>query len=416
MPRLATARTLTFASIVALTLALSSHAADWPQFLGPNRDGSTPEKLRPWGAGPGEVWKARVGEAHSSPVVAGGVVYAFYKQPGRHADSLAAFDPATGDRKWENFYPREAFAPPFGLGPRSTPTVSGGKVYTFGNTGVLARWDAQTGKLEWQVDTLKQFSAPNLTFGVSASPLVIHDKVIVPVGGKGAGVVAFESETGAVAWQATDDPASYASPILVGSGDSAQVVLLTGSHVRGLSLSGRELWAVEFKDKLNESSTTPVVVGDVLIASSVTAGSIGLKLAMKDGAPTATELWRDEKLTCYFSTPIAVGPHVYMVTGAATLTDPMCHLYCVEAESGKVLWTRERVGRYHAALLLAADGRALLFDDSGQVTAFRPDPTGFRLQGRAKVCGPTWAHPAYSDGRLYVRDDRNLYAIEFGGK
>ena len=183
---------------LAVVLALACVAgADWPQFLGTARDGSTAEVVPPFADKPQELWRKPVGDAHSSPVVAGGVVYAFY-QPGKgEEEALAAFDAKTGERKWEKVYPRDKFVPLFGSGPRGTPAVSGGKVFTFGSTGVLTAFDSGTGDIAWQVETRKQFpKASRPRFGVSASPAVADGKVIVPVGGKGSGLVAFAADTG----------------------------------------------------------------------------------------------------------------------------------------------------------------------------------------------------------------------------
>src|SRR5262245_65654746 len=173
MPRLMAALSLT------LTLALTLSAADWPQFLGPNRNGTTPEEVAPWKGELKPLWKKPVGEAHSSPVVAGGVVYAFYQPAGKNADALAAFDAKTGELKWEKSYDRAEFKPLFGNGPRSTPAVSGGKVFTYSGLGILACWDAKTGELAWKVEPLKDFKTGNPFFGTSTSPIVIGDKVIV---------------------------------------------------------------------------------------------------------------------------------------------------------------------------------------------------------------------------------------------
>ncbi len=395
-----------------LTLALTPAllAADWPQFLGPNRDSHSPEKVPAWKDPPKVLWRQPVGEGHSSPVVAGGVAYAFYQPRGRDADALAAFDAKTGERKWERSYDRDKFTPPYGSGPRGTPAVDGGKVYTLGNTGVLACWDAKTGDVAWKVDTLREFGAKNLFFGISTSPTVVGDKVVVMVGGKGHGVVAFDKTTGKVAWTATDDPASYASPLPLGRGDDARLVFLTGSHLRALAAAGKELWAVPFKDKLNESSTTPVKAGELIVGSSVTAGSI----AVKPGGGKPEVAWRDETLTCYFSTPVVVGPHLYMVNGAATLLNPSITLRCVEAATGRVLWSKEKVGKYHAALVRTGDDKLLMLDDGGHLILLQPDPAGYKELARAKVCGPTWAHPALADGRLYVRDEKELICLQMG--
>lgn len=393
--------------LLLLTAALLAVAADWPQFLGPTRDSASPETVSPWKVPPKALWRQPIGDAHSSPVVAGGVVYAFFKPKGRDADALAAFDAKTGEKKWEASYDRDKFTPPYGVGPRGTPAVDGGKVYTLGITGVLACWDAATGDVAWKVDTLKEFAAKNLFFGVSTSPTVVGTNVVVMVGGKGVGVVAFDKATGKVAWKATDDPASYASPLPL----KDQLVFLTGSHLRALTADGKELWAVPFKDKLNESSTTPVKAGDLIVGSSVTAGSIAVRPGDKP-----ERVWKNETLTCYFSTPVAVGPHLYMVNGAAALLSPSITLRCVEAATGKVLWSKEKVGKYHAALLRTGDDKLLMLDDEGNLMLLQPDPAGYKELSRAKVCGPTWAHPALSDGRVYVRDEKELICLQVGSQ
>jgi outer membrane protein assembly factor BamB len=401
-------------AVLSLSLPLTLTAADWPQFLGPNRDNTTPEKVAPWKGDLTPAWKAPVGDAHSSPVVANGVVYAFYQPQGKNADALAAFDAKTGQRLWEKSYDRAEFKPLFGAGPRSTPTVADGKVYTLGGTGVLACWDAKTGDIAWRVDTLKEFNAPNLFFGVSTSPLVEGNTVVVLVGGKGAGVVAFDRATGKPAWKATDDPASYASPIAVGTGTDRQLIFLTGSHLRGLSPEGKELWAYPFKDRLNESSTTPVKVGDTVVGSSVTAGSVALKVTGQGGKWAAERVWLNPDLTCYFSTPVVVGKHLYMVNGAATLTNPTITLRCVELGTGKVTWERKNVGRYHAAIVRTADDHLLMLDDRGELILFAADPAAYKELARSKVCGPTWAHPAVADGTVYLRDEKELLCIPLG--
>jgi hypothetical protein len=402
-----------FLAVLALTLALAltSRAADWPQFLGPTRDNATPEPVAPWTGELKPLWAMPVGEAHSSPVVADGIVYAFYQPKGKNADALAAFDAKTGQLEWEKSYDRAEFKPFFGNGPRSSPAVAGGKVYTYGGTGILACWDAKTGEIDWKVEALKEFKASNLFFGTSASPLVIDGKVVTLVGGKGAGLVAFDAKTGKPVWQASDDPASYASPVVI----DKQIVALTGSHLRGVGLDGKKLWEVPFKDALNESSTTPIAAGGLIFASSVTAGSIAVKVTGTDGTFKAEKVWDNKALTCYFSTPVVAGEYFYMVNGAATLKNPSITLRCVEVKTGKVVWEKKNVGKYHAAILRcgpAGKEKLLMLDDDGHLTLFEPDPKEFKQLARGKACGKTWAHPALVDGRVYLRDENELICIE----
>ncbi|MCZ2340292.1 MAG: PQQ-like beta-propeller repeat protein [Bacteroidales bacterium] len=397
---------------ITLAYGLPALAEDWPQFLGPRRLNTTLETIAPWEKPPKVLWKQPIGEAHSSPVVAGGVVYAFFQPHGKAADALAAFDTQTGKKLWENSYERAAFTPPFGSGPRGTPTVADGRVFTLGSTGVLAAWDARTGKLTWKVDTLKTFGAKNLFFGISTSPTVVDGKVIVMVGGPEAGIVAFDCQTGKTAWKATQDSASYSSPIVTTLEGKKQLVFLTGSHVLGITPTGEVLWKYPFRDRLNESSTTPLQVDHAIIASSVTAGSVALDPPARGGVPKL--LWKAPQLTCYFSTPVPVGKQLYMVNGAASLFNPSIVLRCVETETAKVLWEKPGIGRYHAAIIRTGNGKLLLLDDNGQLTLIAPSPEGYKELAKAKVCGPTWAHPAIADGRLFLRDEKELIALQLG--
>src|SRR5580698_5212284 len=154
------------ACLLIFAMVASLEAADWPQFLGPKRDNTTPEEVSPWSGELKPLWKKPVGESHSSPVVVDGTVYIFAQPKGANADAISAFDAKTGELKWKNEYDRPKFTPLFGNGPRSTPVVSGGKIFTFGGTGILACWDVKTGDVVWKVDVLKEFMAKNLLFGI----------------------------------------------------------------------------------------------------------------------------------------------------------------------------------------------------------------------------------------------------------
>lgn len=400
-----------------LLLAAPALAADWPQWLGPKRDGSSPEKLTPWKGELKAAWRVPVGDGHSSPVIANGKVYLHAKVKGKSAEELLCFDAKTGKPLWNKGYPRGFILNPFGTGPQATPTVAGGKVYTFGITGVLTCFDAETGSQVWQVDTAKEFSPPKLIFGSACSPLVDGDKVLINVGAKGASVVAFSANKGEPVWKSLDDGPSYSSGITLGEGGDRQYVFLTQLGLRGLANGdGKKLWEFPLKDKANESSTTPVVAGDMLLASSITYGMVGLKLEKSEGKIEATKVWQNPKLTCYFSTPIPVGKkHVYVVTGAMSFK-PTSSLHCVETETGKILWTVEKVGKYHAAMLRTADDKLLLLSDLGDLILFDPDPAKYKELSRSKVAKVEgiWAHPALVDGRVFFRDDKELICLEMG--
>lgn len=403
------------ALLTLVCCAIGARAADWPQWLGPNRDSTSAEKVVPWTTPPRVLWRQPVGEGHSSPVVASGKVFLHTKVTDKDEEELAAYDATTGQRLWQTAYAKDKFTTPFGNGPRGTPAVVGDRVYTFGITGVLSCFNAADGKQRWQVDTLKQFGVKNLFFGASCSPLVDGNRVIVMVGGKGAGIVAFDTETGKVAWKNLDDSASYSSPIVFGPGKDRQLVVLTGRNVVSLNpTDGSVRWLFPFVDKLFESSSTPLRAGDLLMASSITLGSVGLRL--NRDKPGVTEQWKQPALTCYFATPVAVGKdHLYVVTGTNPLAFPKkaaAHLSCIETATGKELWKKDAIGKYHATLLRTGDDKLLLLDDVGNLLLLEPDPKEYRELARASVCGATWAHPALVDGRLYVRDNKDLLCIQ----
>ncbi|HMC65316.1 MAG TPA: PQQ-binding-like beta-propeller repeat protein [Gemmataceae bacterium] len=390
-------------------------AADWPQWLGPNRDGSSSEKIKPWQESPKVLWRHAAGEGNSSPVVADGRVFLHAKIKDKDEEEVIAYDAESGKQLWRQVYPRAAFKSLYGNGPRATPAVAGNRIYTFGITGVLTCFEAATSKQVWQVDTLQSFKAKNLFFGVSCSPLVEGNKVLVNVGGKGASVVAFDKDTGEVAWKSQDDGASYASPIVFGRAKERQVVFLTQEGLVALNpADGSLLWRFPMKDKLLESSTTPVWTRNLLLASSITFGSLGLKLSVQEEKPTAEEAWKRDDLTCYFATPVAVGKHAYVVTGSNPLAFkiPEAKLHCIEAATGKELWSRPKIGKYHATLLRTGDRKLLMLDDLGNLVLLDPNPSEYRELARAKVCGEqAWAHPALSNGRLYVRDGKELICL-----
>jgi outer membrane protein assembly factor BamB len=258
------------------------------------------------------------------------------------------------------------------------------------------------------------FGGKNLVFGAACSPLAEGGKVFVNVGAPGASVVAF-TDTGEVAWKALDDPASYSSPIAFGEGKDRQIVFLTGAGLASLRVAdGTLFWKFPLKDKLMESSTTPVRAGRRLLASSITYGSVALNLLSADGKPEAKEAWKNPELTSYFTTPVVVGTDdLYMVTGSNPLSfQPKATLHAIDLKTGKKRWSKPGVGEYHAALLRTGDDKILMMEEGGTLVLLQADPKAYRELARAKVCGHAWAHPAIAGGRLYVRDEKELLCVQ----
>jgi outer membrane protein assembly factor BamB len=404
-----------FIILLFFILPLTGLAQDWPQWLGPQRNGAIDATFAPW-QGPLEVlWKQPVGEGHSSPIVAFGTVFLHTKAAGKEEEVITAWDVA-GKQLWQSSYPRSAYANIFGNGPRATPAYANGRLYTLGATGLLYCWNAKTGKELWHVDLLEKFSAKNLFFGTSASPLVAGQLVYVMPGGKDGSMAALDADTGKVIWQKGSDAASYASPMMTKVGDKELIVFLTAEGVVGLDAkSGQEYWRVPLKDRLNESSTTPVRVGDLLFASSVTFGSMGIKLDVEAGKPAARQLWKEPGLTCYFGTPVEFDGLLYVVTGKATLTNASASLHCVDPRTGKTKWSKASVGKYHASLLRTKD-KLLMLEEKGDLVMLQPGAKRYEELCRSKLCGETWAHASWADGVLFIRDGKELVGVKLAGK
>lgn len=411
------------AILAVLVLSGGARAADWPRWLGPNGDGSTPEVVKPWQGKLPTLWRQEVGEGNSGPVVVGDRVFLMTLVKDKLEEQLTAYDARSGKVLWQTAYPRAELKTPYGNGPRGTPAVADGKIYAHGITGLLTCFDAAEGKQLWQVDTASEFKPPKLLFGASCSPLVEKDAVLINVGGKGAAVVAFHKDTGKVLWKAQNDGPSYASAIAFGEGDARQVVYLTQQGLLSLRTNdGQIVWRYPFKDLILESSTTPVHVADLVVASSITLGTVGVRLEEMNQKPAVRLEWKNPALTCYFSTPVVVGKdHVYAVVGANPLAalnpfgkkaPPKASLKCIDLKTGKALWTRADVGTYHATLLRTGDNRLLMLEEPGDLVLIAPNAKEYRELARARVCGNTWAHPAVSNGHIFVRDGNSLRCLK----
>lgn len=382
-------------------------AQDWPQWLGPTRDGKIDDTIEPWKKPLEAVWSVPVGDGHSSPIVAQGMVFLHHKPGNSDEETLTAWD-LSGKKVWEVTNPRDPFKSEFGVGPRATPSYSDGKIYSLGVTGILICRDAATGKEIWSKPLLAEFKAKNLYFGVSSSPLVDGNYVYVMPGGELGSIVALNKKTGDLVWKSGTDRASYSSPTITVLEGRKLLVFQTERGVVGLDpATGKEQFRIPLKDLLNESSTTPVRIGDMLFASSVTFGSIGIKLSATE--PVASQAWKNNKLTCYFGTPVEFDGSLYAVTGQ--IVNPTATLHCIDPKTGQSLWSKKGVGTYHATLLRTRE-KLLILEEKGDLVMVQPSKEGYQELARSPLCKMTWAHPAYAQGMLFIRDSQELKAIK----
>jgi outer membrane protein assembly factor BamB len=403
------------AILVVVCLSLGVRAADWPQWLGPRRNGSTTEKVAPWKEPPKVVWRQAVGNGYSAPVIAGGRVFFHAHVKDKEAEEVIALDAARGTPVWRDRYARPAYSSVLGTGPRATPAVAGKRLLAMGINGILTCYHVDDGKRAWQVDLYKRFQATLPGFAVCCSPLVVGDRVIVSVGGKGRCIVALNVENGEVVWQSLDDDASTSSGVMfAGSARSGapDVVFLTPLRLIGLDpLEGTLRWEHPMVFQPQGTSPTPVVVADKLVASTQAHGAVAIQVGEKDDKPTATPAWQNKELKSYFSSGVAAGDVLVLVTNTLDPL-PSTALTGVDAKIGKQLWRKEKVGYFHAGLIRTGDGKLLVLNDAGLLTLLEVDDKGARELARAKVCGGTLITPSLAGGRLYVRDDKELICLE----
>jgi len=385
--------------------------ADWPQFLGPTRNGIYAGKDlgATWPAGgPSTVWQQKVGAGRSGPVIAGGKVILFHRLSDK--ETVECLDAASGKPIWKGDYDthyRDDFG--FDEGPRSTPAIDGPRIYTFGAEGMLSCWDLSSGQRIWNVDTKEQFKAGKGFFGMVCSPLIEQGAVILNIGGTGgAGIVAFDKASGKPLWQATDDEAGYSSPVAATIGDKRYVLSLTRAGLVGLEPpSGAIVFQRPFRSRSDASvnAATPVVVGDLIfISASYQTGAALLKLEQRE----PKEIWsNDESLSCHYATPVYRDGHLYGFDGRQ---EQRCNLRCVELKTGKVKWSEDRFG---AGSVLLAGEDVLILHENGELIRAAASPDGFKVKARAQVLGgDTRAYPALAGGLFYARDKNKLICID----
>lgn len=406
------------AMALLLLLVPTAFADDWPQWLGPKRDGGTAETIKAWKEAPKVLWKMPVGHAFSSPVVADGRVFVHFEVKDKDEEAVVAFDAKSGKELWRDVYERGVYRSAVGTGPRATPTVAGGRLFTLGVTGILSCYQADTGKPIWREDLYRKFDATLPAFGVCCSPLVVGNRILLSVGGKGRCLVCLDTDKGEVKWQALDEGASSASPVLFAGGPRPRgalpdAVFMTPLRLVGVNpLDGVVRWEYPMVFQPAGTSPTPIVSGDRVVAGTIDNGSTAVQVGAEKDKTEAKQAWQDKDFTVYFSSGVAFGPDQLCLVTNVLQPIPSATLRCVEAKSGKEVWKKTGIGYFHAALLRTGDGKLLILDDAGTLRLAEADTTGYRELCKAKVCGGTLIAPALANGLLFARDDKELVCVQ----
>ncbi len=382
-----------------------AESLDWPQWRGPQRDGRVPG-LRARSAWPEALvpaWKLPVGTGHSSPIVGGGRVYQHSREG--EDEVVRAIELASGKVLWRQAYPApyqmNSAATGHGKGPKATPVLAEGRLFSFGITGVLSAWDAASGRLVWRKSFEASHRATAPLYGSAMSPVVESGRVIAHVGGHDDGALtAFDAATGAVAWSWKGDGPGYASPVVATLGGVRQLVTQSQNALVGLAAdTGALLWRVPLRTPWDQNSVTPIVSGDLVLYSGLDAPLAAVRPVKKATGWAAETVWTSADVACYLSTPVLESGRVFGLSHRKK-----GQWFAVDAATGKTLWLGEGRAAENAAIL-AGGGALFLLDTEGTLSVAAADAAAFRPLRRWKVAtSATWAHPVVLDSGVLVKD------------
>jgi outer membrane protein assembly factor BamB len=384
--------------------------AIWPDFRGPARDGRSAEAiLTDWPeAGLPLLWKQPIGLGYASFVVADG--RAFTIEQRRRQEVVAAYDVETGRELWTNGWEGEFVEAMGGDGPRATPTFHEGRVYALGALGELRCLDAATGAVVWRRNILEDNAAANVDWGMSGAPLIVDDKVIVlPGGPAGKSVVAYDKTNGEVIWRSLDDRQAYASPMLATIAGIRQILVVTAHRVVGVApADGSLLWEYPWRTDMGINVAQPVVLGAdrVFVSASYGQGAAVFEVARAGDRLEARPVWNNSRMKNKFTTSILHDGHLYGLDEAI--------LACIDAQTGELKW---KAGRYGYGQPIFAAGHLIVLTENGDLALVKATPERHDELARVRAIeGKTWNHPVLANGRLLVRNLREMAAFDIRPK
>jgi len=394
-------------------------SAQWTQWGGPNRDFAADAKslASQWPeGGPKKIWSRSLGEGYTSILVDGGKLFTMYRVD--DDEVIVCLDAATGETKWEHKYRApvpEGMETQFGRGPNATPSIAEGRIYTLGVSGILHGLDVATGKVVWSHDLLKEYSASTPHFGFAASPLVYKDRLIVPGGGKDAGVLAFKLSDGSLQWKKYDFGGEengdvYSSPIVINLDGQDQIVLLAGRAVFGFDpATGDQKWTHPHINQWNTNICTPIWGDDhmLYVSSGGEAGSRGLRLR-KDGSVTKVEeVWTTRKMAVGQGNATRAGKYIYASSG-----DGPAFVTALNLSDGSLAWRERGFGK---ATMVYGDGKLIILDEDGSLTLATPTLESLNVHTKTQLLKkPAWTAPTLVGKTLYVRDKEVIMALDLG--
>jgi outer membrane protein assembly factor BamB len=403
--------TILYLSTCFLIFSQFAFAQDFPQWRGPNRDGVITGFTAPatWPAQLKQRWKIQAGAGHASPVVVGQRVYLHSRVDDNEV--VRALELNTGKQLWQDSYTvayqMNPAAMGHGKGPKSTPTVSNGKLYTFGITGTLSAYDANTGKLLWRKEYKPQFKNLEPDFGTAMSPLVDRGVLYVHAGGSNNGaLIALDANTGTEKWRWAGDGPGYASPIAIEALGKRLIVTQSQQNIIGLwADNGTLLWKIPFETAYVQNIVTPIQYKDLLILSGLDKGVFAIRLGYSNEKWTTEQLWMNKEVSMYMNSPVLVGD---MLVGLSHKNKGQ--YFCLDPNTGKTLWTSDPRQGENAAILTAG-GLVYALDTDANLKITRASVKGLQEVKRYNAASSaTWAHPALTGKLLIVKDAGTLAA------
>jgi len=397
--------------------APATSTEDWPQYLGPCRDGVSPQQglhIDWQSRSPEVLWRKPLGSGYSSLSIVRDRLFTMTQQNDRIV--VVCYHAGTGELLWtqplgSSYVDKQNQGP----GPRATPTYDRGKLFCLGPDGEFACLNAADGEISWSNNIyhacgITDPSAEDLYWGLSGSPLVEDDLVIcIPGGNQNNCVAAFDKDSGELVWTAGSEHRSYASPIAASIGGVRQIMCFTGESLLGLEpASGTVLWRFAFQNQYKCTCATPLVVDDqVLISTAYGAGSAFVQLQVRGGEFTVKETWTQQKFQTLCATSVIVDGYAYGCHGDTGI----CTLRCLELATGEVKWIARPPGR---CTLIAVGDHMIALSEDGVLRLIAADSTKYIEKGKLEglLAYKAWAMPSFSRGRLYARDQQDLVCLD----
>ncbi|HXF38457.1 MAG TPA: PQQ-binding-like beta-propeller repeat protein [Blastocatellia bacterium] len=393
------------------TASAKSTRSYWTNFRGPARDGrydETPIRTDWPASGLPLLWKQPIGGGYASFVVAEGMAFTIEQR--RNQEIVAAYDVETGRELWTHGWNAEFRESMGGDGPRATPTWEAGRLWALGAQGDLICLDSKSGKVQWSKNILRDNGASNLQWGMSGSPLIVDDKVVVLPGGRsGKSVVAYNKLTGAPVWKSLNDTQAYVSPMLVTLAGKRQILMVSSNRVVGLAPEdGALLWEASWNTDMGINVSQPIVVdaGRFFISSGYGKGAAVVEITASGEGLAARKVWENTSMKNKFN------PSVLYEGNAYGLDEGI--LTCVDVKTGERRW---KGGRYGFGQVLLASGHLIVITEEGELVLVKASPDKHTEIARfPAIEGKTWNNPALAGGRLLVRNQTQMACFDVSGK